>query len=197
VKNTLNSSLLTVFLASTPAWADPSIAIREQKTWLVEGHIGANGVGIGFGYFLPQDARLDINFSQNDIVQLSDYNKVYKIEYQMFLANSFYTSLGLNHRVAHYSDRIYLSDFGFYDRDARADVVATHAHFSIGNEWSFNSFFIGGEWFGLSTPLIWQYRTEYPHPAAQTDIDRWNKDVDRESRRTILILPNLYLGFAF
>ncbi|WP_218110296.1 hypothetical protein [Oligoflexus tunisiensis] len=186
-----------VLMASAPALAEPSFAIREQKTWMIEGHLGYNGIGAGIGIFLPDDARLDINFSQNDFEQGSDSNTVYKVEYQMFTANSFYVSLGVNHRRAVYTDRIFWSEFHRFDADARAEIEATHAHFSIGNEWSFNKFFIGGEWFGLSTPLRWQYKTEYPTPALQSDIDRWNDDVDRAARRTHLIMPNLYVGFAF
>jgi hypothetical protein len=165
---------------------------------MIEAHAGFNGIGTGFGIFLPNDSRLDFATSQNDFMHVSESNKVYKIEYQTFPANSFFYNLGLNHRTI--KDSMYYYGaynpyvYGEYDF---AEIETVHAHFAIGNEWSFRYFFIGAEWFGFSSPLTWKYTSYYPDTASEADKALWDKETERTAKQTVLIGPNLYIGFAF
>jgi hypothetical protein len=190
--------MVTAAYASAPVFAEPSGTVRASKSVMIESHLGFNGVGFGFGYFLPNDSRIDCATSQSDLMQSLDRSEIYKIEYQSFTANSFFYNLGVSHRRIKADDYSYGSYSSYmFGRYGSSEIKAVHAHFAIGNEWSFRYFFIGAEWFGFSSPLTWQYTTYYPDTASAGDRELWNAETEREAKKTVLIGPNLYIGFAF
>lgn len=198
MKKILILGLVTASYSNTPIFAEPSATVRASKSVMIEAHAGFNGAGVGFGFFLPNDGRIDVATSQNDLMQSFDRSRVNKIEYQSFTANSFFYNLGVSHRTiteTEYSYGIY-SSYMFGERGT-AEIEAVHAHFAIGNEWSFRYFFIGAEWFGFSSPLSWRYTSYYPDSASTVDRELWDKEIEREAKKTVLIGPNLYIGFAF
>lgn len=179
------------------AMAETSQDYRLTRTVEVQGHAGVSGVGFSGGVYLPDDSRIDVKWSMSDTAFLGFDEKSIKLEFQSFTRNSLYYAFGLHHRRLHW-DQSHSSVTTYKDQFLeRSDTRSEGLYFVVGNEWTLGNFVIGGEWFGMSQPLLRQTDNVYTEAATDSDKKRSKRRMDDRLRIPSFIQPSLVLGFSF
>jgi hypothetical protein len=177
--------------------AETSQDYRLTRTIEVQGHAGVSGIGVSGGFYLPEDSRIDVKWSQGDTAFLGFDEKSIKLEFQSFTRNSLYYAFGLHHRRLHW-DQSFSSVTTYKDEFLeRSDTRSEGLYFVVGNEWTLGNFVIGGEWFGMSQPLLRQTDNAYTTIATDSDRKRSQRRMDDRLRMPSFIQPSLVLGFSF
>ena len=194
------SILLTVLLSLTsPAYSGTSAENRVDKQGYVAGSVGALGIGVAAGLYLDSDTRIDAQLARHDYSFLGrrTESSEMKLEVQKFLSTTFYLSGGLTYQDIESSDRDYFFDLdATYDYDGTANLLGLHV--SIGNEWQWESFSLGAEWFGLLQPLVTEssikFAKEDPdstyQPAREAEFENDVKEISPFGL-------NLFIGVSF
>ncbi len=177
--------------------AESSKENRRDRKIEVQGHGGASGVGVSIGTYLPDDCRLDLKWSRGDTALLGFDEHSFKAEFQSFTANSFYVALGLHHRKVEW-DQSSSSVAAYADPVLeRSSTRSNGIYFVVGNEWTVGNFVIGGEWYGLSQPVLRQTDNVYGTTATEMEKNLSKRQMDEAMRMPVPIGPSLIIGFSF
>lgn len=175
---------------------------RKNLTWQAEVHAGFNGAGAGVGVFLPGDNRVDLSYSEISLSLLGTTAELhnYKLEFQSFVGNSFYYSLGVTHSDFRLTqDEIYFNASSItYGRNVMTSSAKSNlVHVTIGNEWQWDHFFIGAEWIGGAKVVSWSYTNSYADGTDEAMRKSWEQDTEEIAKANEYTLLNLFLGFSF
>jgi len=146
--------LFLAFIVAARTQAETSQENRLTRTIEVQGHAGFSGFGLSAGIYLPGDNRIDLKWSQSDAAFLEFDEKSFKVELQTFTRNSLYYAFGVHHRSLHW-EQPYSSFMTYADQFLeRSETRSEGLYFVVGNEWTLGNFVVGGEWFGMSQPIL-------------------------------------------
>jgi hypothetical protein len=189
--------LLFLLVLDVRGLAESSKENRRPRTIELQGHGGATGVGFVVGIYVLEDCRLDLKWSRGDTALLGFSEQSFKAEFQTFTANSLNVALGLHHRKVSWG-RSFSSVTAYADRVLERSNTRTNGiYFVIGNEWTLGSFVIGGEWFGLSLPILRNTENVYKASATEIEKNRSKRDMDQAMSTPTVIGPSLIIGFSF
>jgi hypothetical protein len=161
--------LLPVFAAQ----AQSSQEFRAKQKYEVTGQLGYNyhmfQTQIGAGIFLDQDNVLGVKLGESSGGE--DYQFSGAVQLKHFLNGSFYITPEIYY--LNFSEGEFLFWNDDYDRS-----VSIGAQVRIGNQWQWENFTMGCDWFGIGRDVIF--------------FNRYGDD-----RKTTLALVNFYLGYSF
>lgn len=85
-----------------------------------------------------------------------------------------------------------------YDTSAAFKVSSTAAALVIGNQWQWDNFTLGCDWFGVSAPLATRFSDEkFSANADSIDRNRQERDKEHFGKKTLQQGLKLYLGASF
>ena len=159
--------------------------------------------GLYAAYRLNRNSSLLLDFSSGNFdTSFWNSNTTRKINslgihFKQFFGNTFYLRSGLEHRTAKYTyDYTGTTPYG-----ARFDAQSTALNFQIGNQWQWQNFTLGCDWFGFSAPLTSSVSNESITSSNASDAEYARKDSqgeqDRMVKKTSYTFTRLYLGWAF
>ncbi|MNT05206.1 hypothetical protein D3C72_1398190 [compost metagenome] len=122
--------------------------------------------GVNAAFFLARNSQIILNYSWGEsdpcvadafaVCKAKDSS--YGVFYKQFFGNSFYLLAGVDHHNLQYSKKY---DDLFEAYEVGFDATVTAANILIGNQWSWNSFTMGVDWFGLALPLAYSISNGY------------------------------------
>lgn len=192
-------------------YRDSSAFHRIDKSFTL--HYMAFGIGpsrsgsIGgtFGFFLDRNSEIDIEVingrpytygfffgSEYDIKTNS-----FGVHYKHFAGNSFYYRGGIDYRNVDYSHTSYdiLTPSNVYSRENFKGNSMT-ATFVIGNQWQWDNFTLGCDWFGIALPFTSQVDSESvggSNPSQKNLKDEEENFLKKETSTSL----RFYLGASF
>lgn len=156
--------------------------------------------GLAAGYFLDLSSLVQIEVSNGSNTILGvfttrelDANSV-GIHYKKFAGNSFYWKLGGDYTQARSKEK-----FSFLGTESVQEIKGnvTSASIVIGNQWQWETFTLGCDWFGYSAPL---FHTVTQRDIASNDPSRERYADEEETRlfkRNGIHLLRFYIGASF
>ncbi|UYL09320.1 hypothetical protein B9G69_001880 [Bdellovibrio sp. SKB1291214] len=119
------------------------------------GPIPGLNTGVNIATYLTRNAAVIFGYSLLvggrscwGAISCSDKGYAFELYYRQFFGNSFYVAGGLDQRYvsSHGSDDFTGESYSFDGETTAASVV-------IGNQWHWQRFVLGCDWFGLSVPI--------------------------------------------
>jgi|GEM_PF-1911374 len=159
-----------------------------------------NQAGVNVGFFISGQSQILLSVAGgNSDPCLADSFSTCKAEdrsfgvaYKQFFGNSFYMQAGVSQHATKYSkdydDGLSPYEIGFEEDVTAADIL-------IGNQWSWSSFTLGVDWFGVSAPINYKIKNGYYTGAGGSD--EYDEKVKDYEGRTNAYLTRLYVGFSF
>lgn len=165
------------------------------------GPIGTFETGFSAAYHINRNnlLQLEYGFGGHTMYYGTDNTTNYKgrhlgLHYKHFAGNSFYFKTGFDFR------QIQLSYEDLTGPDTEAyefEGNTIGASFTIGNQWQWENFSIGCDWFGLSAPLTKEVTSENIKVASSFAEKNMKSDQDSYLDRTNIQLLRLYVGYSF
>ena len=179
---------------------DSSEYNREGKDGFIAFElIGFNplvSTGIMGGMYLGPDEMIDGSWSQGtfEFLGFRMTNRSYEIRYKKFHGNSFYWRGGGMLRTFEYN-----TNFTEFDKsaDTKVKVSSVGVDFAIGNQWQWDTFTMGCDWFGLFVPLTGSYTHSRPDGISDSEYDSEKNEAKKLSMRGHSQLLRFYLGLSF
>lgn len=193
--------------------------IRAKKRFMVAGEVigqgpsGAYGQGVNFGILFNDRSMLtiELNGGRSSIGESSDSDGNYLwdgqeiksgysfgVGYKHFLANSFYIKTGLDLRTFQYKyvNTPWNSSSAATSRKFSGDSAAVS--FSVGNQWQYDYFTMGCDWFGLEAPFVSRiYDVSYSSNTTGADREDHRRDMNRYVTGLGATFLRFYLGATF
>lgn len=159
----------------------------------------ANSAALELGYFIDSNNIINARYTELKGMTIYDYDDdisedhwdrdrdghVISLGLKTFVSNSFYIKPEIYNRVqedVHYVSSSYSSEFGwtnyYTDRETINDVGLS---FKIGNQWQWDKFTMGCDWFGFNRTI--------------TKIKKSSRRTRNEDNHIALL--NFYLGASF
>ena len=172
----------------------------------------AGETGLSFGYFIDRDSMILVNATsgQNKISSRTESSDGARssseerfssqslgVSYKRFFANSFYARSGLDQRRTN-ADYSY-SGFLFLPAESASFTVnTTSLSLAIGNQWQWENFTLGCDWFGLSQPLMHSFSNESVSDQPQSIYaDQVKRDKKQYGEQLAGMFLQVYLGATF
>ncbi len=197
---------------------------RLNKNWMTTGSImamgpaGTAGVGVNIGFFLTENSLLQIEISGGETNENDDdfifdtwkektVKKGYAagLHYKYFTGNSFYIKAGANYRSFSFSETDTYTPWMIFgspqepivaSRSFKGESVA--AALGLGNQWQFENFTLGCNWFEVSLPISSRiYDEELSANSTETDRKRNRDDKRLYVTGVGFTALNFYLGASF
>ncbi len=159
--------------------------------------------GIGAGMFLDRNSLVDIEYVSGRPYDwygfYTDYEivtKSYGVHYKRFVSNTFYFRVGADYRQVDYrytSRSLFSSSIYSENKFNGESVVGTIV---IGNQWQFENFTLGCDWFGVALPVTRSIKSE-SSTGTNPDTVKLSDDEDRYVRKTTAMGLRFYLGASF
>lgn len=187
-------------------YEDSSEHNRINKKFTVQAEIGfsvspAPSAGFGAGVFLNRNNVVQIDATEGSFPLLwfsAMKTKTISASWKHFSGNSFYTKAGMAYRKIALHDRLdsTTSNSVVFGREYGVSEVLA-ADLAIGNQWQWENFTLGCDWFGLMLPLT-TMRSNYDSTGL-SEIDKRELDDSwkRISKVTSAQLVRFYLGASF
>jgi len=190
---------------------DSSEHQRIDKDYLLALQVGGAavspvyGTALTFGTYLNRNSILQFEISKGTTTIQGDSTtksttafdlgaSTAGVNYKHFFGNSFYTKLGADYR------QITLSNFDsfFVNIDGVVgEVNSLTASLAIGNQWQWENFTMGCDWFGIN-PVLMTLGSKYENTATNAeDKKSLDKAWDNLAKVTSAQVLRLYLGTSF
>ena len=191
--------------------------INKENQFLINltgaGPNATASTGLIFGHFIDRNSMFLVEamtgtntgnslFSSSfysSSIQTSAKAQSIGVHFKQFVSNSFYYRFGVDYRNIAYKYSYTPSSTPVETAEFNGDSVALN--FQIGNQWQFEKFTLGCDWFGLSMPITSNTSSRTLNAAAQTDASYYNRKLDDESdyytKRTTYNFVRFYLGSSF
>lgn len=194
----------------------PSEDAREGKSFQLNvqlfgiGPAATSSAGFQFGFFIDRNRLFQLetmsgssSFSGStsvNSVEVSSYSgtknaRSFGAHYKRFVSNSFYWRAGAEY-ISQHIKRDYKGTgyTGSYD----IEITRLAGTFVIGNQWQWDNFTLGCDWFGVTAPISSQITSE---TISGSRYDGIEGDIEID-RKGFIILNNLnllrfYLGFSW
>jgi hypothetical protein len=203
-----NAQLITpteqpVIIKKTPEVIeeDSSEHNRMEKTYEIGlmpwgvGPIPAGNSGISIATYLTRNSAIVFGYNQLiagrecwGSLSCSDKGYSFEVHYRKFFGNSFYVAGGVEQRhvTIEGGDSWGSEDYSF-DGDSTALGVV------VGNQWHWQSFFLGCDWVGITVPVSWNL--------SNVKTSTYTYDFDSAKKTYVTgttgMLLRLHLGMAF
>lgn len=167
--------------------------------------------GLGFSFFMDRNSMIlfDITkgqvngynaFSSSSILNANNKTKSqsFGIHYKQFVSNTFYFRTGMDIRSLSYSYTYSSILFSETSNNRYSfDSESTSLNFAIGNQWQFETFTLGCDWFGVVVPI----GAKFSNVVYNTDNAYSQRDLEEDQNRLVkdnnLQLLRFYLGATF
>lgn len=165
------------------------------------GPMGLPEAGINGAYYI----------NRNDLIQLElgyaayegdtssygglDYKRA-GLHYKHFAGNSFYIKTGLDYRTIKYST-LWGHNDGTVSKNYELEGNALSMGFVIGNQWQWENFLLGCDWFGTSVTVASNVtRSEIALPGSYTSNEMHSEEA-RFLKESKLQFLRFYVGYSF
>jgi hypothetical protein len=129
---------------------------------------------LAFGHFLSDDQMLLFKVGEQ-VGSHKDQTNV-ALQFKSFTSNSFYIAPEIYYLNVTEKDSLFIS---FSDDEEDETLIAAGAMFRIGNQWQWDNFTIGCDWFGLGQNFVY-FKNDFGN-----------------KRRTTATLLNFYIGLSW
>lgn len=184
-----------------------SSANRSKLNYSIAGILvgGSHGKTITGGYleyFFNADSILQLGFQQT-LPSDNGVNAGETIKYQninlhlkKFVANSFYVRGGFDHRRVTYK---YLSYFanGTLEEETRFNGDGWFGSIALGNQWQWDHFTLGADWFGVTMPISKSIESQYSAGTFSQNLRRLSDEIDYRLGTSQYFFVYFYLGYSF
>jgi len=144
--------------------ANSSAANREGKSFEVNvmpigvSTFSVSQHGVNVGMFLATNSQIILNYSwgqdnpcwADSFAECTVKDNAYGVFFKQFFGNSFYMLAGVDHHSLQYTKKY--NDYST-SYEVGFDAEMTAANLMVGNQWGWNTFTLGVDWFGLALPL--------------------------------------------
>lgn len=200
--------------SSTYNRSDKSFSILFQPI----GFGPTNGVtqGAQVAFFLEPNSQIVLDYTTMNDYSTSSVFSDHEVDqetgislglhWKVFVANTFYLKTGLIHRTYNYKYREGCSTFlinnctdnSYLDTQEEIDLSGTSesASFAIGNQWQFDSFTLGCDWFGMVFPLSHKINS-YDFRNSKGGTDPARSKIQRNMIDSNIMVVRFYLGASF
>ena len=205
---------LTLVLLSSPAGADDrdgrSEDNRVDKKFTAHAILVAVGPSLGFsngasvGMFIDHNSLVDLEYVSGRPENwygsfFTDYEietKSFGVHYKKFVSNTFYFRIGADYRQIDYRHtyRNFLTSATYSENKFSGDSIA--GTIVIGNQWQFENFTLGCDWFGVAVPISSNIKSE-SSTGTKPDPNGLKDDEDRYVKDTMVMAVRFYLGASF
>ena len=213
MKTKLSILLIAVTLFSSFCFAqtiereENSQLRRQTKKWVVTGQVlglgpipGTTSSGSAAGYFIEPDLIISVEaIGGKSLATFFDFFSYRQVRFnstgvhlKSFLGNSFYVKGGVDYnRFSMDYSYSFLSSTGSHGFESEFVTSAV----TIGNQWQFDHFTLGCDWFGWTAPISSRITSEYSTSASEKialddDESRFTKTGGAQALR-------FYLGFSW
>lgn len=160
--------------------------------------------GLRAGYYLTDSSVLLAKYvyGKADLLFFESTTKFAEVGWQGFWGNTFYTFFGIGMRDLHVKTRIDLSAaIAGENGTANTTMGITSYGFSaaIGNQWQWENFTLGCDWFGTFTPLVKGAQRDSGFSDDLSEEDRKEKQdkFDDVAENISYQLVRFYIGVSF
>jgi hypothetical protein len=157
--------------------------------------------GVNLGMFIDRNSLVQFEYASGESTFL--WTKTEAVlagaTYKRFYGNSFYTNFALDYRrITEHADGD-LFDFGSTTNDhrfiGRSETIT--AGIAIGNQWQWENFTLGCDWFGLNAPIA-KLSSDYDRTGLTDEENSRAKEAwDRMNNQVTAQLLRFYLGASF
>jgi len=163
----------------------------------------APSAGITGGYFLNRNQLIQLEVLGNDNSNTGIDYKVKTqsvgVHFKSFVGNSFYYKIGLDERFVDYNYSSTNSSDHTNDIIRKFKGQSLAASVAIGNQWQWDNFTLGCDWFGYVFPLAYSTSDEQFTAPSSMDFERSYLQQDKELYTSKSVAQGLrfYLGVSF
>lgn len=165
----------------------------------------SGSIGGTFGFFLDRNSEIDIEVINGrpytyDFSFASNYDiktNSFGVHYKRFVGNSFYYRGGIDYRNVDYSHISYdiFTPSTILSREIFKGSSIT-ATFLIGNQWQWENFTLGCDWFGIALPVTSQVDSESVSGTSPSQKNLKDEEENFLKKETSTSL-RFYLGASF
>lgn len=191
--------LLGLFVSQT------SFANRSGKMAQIYFESGLNpapfpSAGLGGSFFLSPDLLIDGSYVSGGI-SIDDVEvswSMLEVRGKFFLGNSFYLTGGLGQRTFKFDTSVLNATLGGSNIALEAEASSLGFTFALGNQWHWDGFTLGCDWFGMFQVLSASGDSELTNASADpAELADLNDTIEKLSQTGNSQLLRLYLGWAF